>query len=183
MTTFRKTHFKFYHTSFGYSCLRFFNKNKAFSQIFCERFYFSSNEFRERKVSFELKKWVSSKKSEFWVRKVSFEFKKWVSSKKSEFRVKRSEFRVRMVLQNNDYRLNSKHAYASNNYSSKRGTSWRNFQFYTTTLVRTWHTTAVQRRPISEALPHNIRLIACVTEGGHSKKVPYQLQKSSENLW
>ena len=50
-------------------------------------------------MSFDIKKRVSSKKSEFQVRKVSFELK--------------SEFQVRIV-QNDDYRINSKHAYASN---------------------------------------------------------------------
>ena len=44
-----------------------------------EGFYFSSSEFRVRKVSFELKKRVSSKNSEFRVRKASFELKEKVS--------------------------------------------------------------------------------------------------------
>ena len=44
--------------------------------VFVEGFYFLGSEFRVRKVSFELKRRVSSKKSEFRVRKVSFELKK-----------------------------------------------------------------------------------------------------------
>ena len=60
-----------------------------------EGFYFSSSEFRVRKVSFKLKKRVSSKNSEFRVRKVSFELKRRVSSKKSEFRVRKMSFELK----------------------------------------------------------------------------------------